>query len=636
MTTAAERLIERQLSKATATGVVDLQRLRELVVIAYEDHHRARRRTEQSAEIMAAEIEEANAALERSVDKLRSQNDRFELALDNMANGLALLDSSGRVMVVNRRGCEILGLPNDGSCEGLSYEAFLRASPLLDERSVQERLGLVAKQEEIHTEQVLLDGRHVRIVIRPTADGGFLVSSEDVTERNVSAARIAFLAYHDTLTELPNRRMFAERLDRSSVIGTHYALLCIDLDGFKPVNDTFGHAAGDMLLYAVATRLKRCIRPGDMVARLGGDEFAVFLCSDVSAADSVASRMIQTLKLPFDLDGSSVQIGASVGIAIAPDDADTADGVMRCADLALYNAKETGRGRFVRFEPTMFTSREERRTLEQELGVALIRSQFELYYQPRVSAENAEIVGFEALIRWHHPTRGTISPNEFILAAEDNNSIVEIGNWVLRRACQEALGWPENIAIAINVSATQIRNRSLYDDVVAALNETGLRADRLELEITETALLSDSVAALEVMQRVQAIGVKVSMDDFGTGYSSLSYLQSFPFDRIKIDRSFIGALGRDPKALAIVRAVIGLCHSLNIAVTAEGVETLEQRNILWAERCGELQGYLFSPPVRSVDALRMASQSIVTFPAFPHPKGMTPTDRKCRIERAAV
>ena len=605
MTTAAERLIERQFRKAaTMGGGIDIQRLRDLVVLAYEEQDRARRRTEQSAGVMAAEVEEANRALECSVGLLRAQNVRFMLALDNMANGLALLNADGQIVMFNRRACELLGMPELRHCEDLTYEAFLRASPLLNEASIQSRLDFAATRAEAETEQILLDGRHVRITVQPTADGGFLFSSEDVTERSVSAARIAFLAYHDALTELPNRRMFAEGLD-DAVRRGRCAVLCIDLDHFKPVNDTFGHAAGDALLRVVAKRLKRHIRPGDMLARLGGDEFAVILAGGAMEADSMAARITQALSSPVDLDGTIVQVGASVGIAIAPDDADTADSIMRCADFALYRAKDIGGGCFVRFDPAMTASQQARRALEQDLVLALLRSQFELYYQPRVHAESGEIASFEALIRWHHPTRGLVPPSEFISLAEESGAIIEIGQWVLRQACQEARRWPGNIGVAVNVSTIQIRNRLLFDQVLSALNETGLRASRLELEITETALLSDSAAALEVMRRVQAVGVRVAMDDFGTGYSSLSYLQSFPFDRIKIDRSFVHGLGNDRKALAIVRAVIGLCNGLDIAVTAEGVETQMQRETLLAERCGELQGYLFGPPVPSAEALRM-------------------------------
>ena len=610
MTTAAKRLIERQLRKAATTGgAIDINRLRDLIVLTYEEHDRTRRRTQQSSDVMAAEVEEANRALERSVAQLRAQNVRFSLALDNMANGLALLDADGHLVMFNRRACEILGMPGLRQSEDLTYEAYLRASPLLDEASIQARLDFASTRAIAETEQTLLDGRHVRITVQPTADGGFLVSSEDVTERNVSAARIAFLAYHDALTELPNRRMFAERLDEAVDSG-RCAVLCIDLDGFKPINDTLGHAAGDALLRVVAKRLRRHVRPGDTLARLGGDEFAIIVSSGATEADGIAVRLTQALGSPIELDGTIVQVGASVGVAIAPDHADTAEGLMRCADFALYRAKSSGGGCSVRFEPAMIASQLARRALEQDLGVALVRSQFELCYQPRVHAKSGEIASFEALIRWHHPTRGVVQPNDFISLAEESGAIVEIGQWVLRQACQEARQWPGNIGIAVNVSTIQIRNRLLYDQVVSALNETGLRASRLELEITETALLSDSAAALEVMRRVQAIGVRVAMDDFGTGYSSLSYLQSFPFDRIKIDRSFVRGLGSDRKALAIIRAVIGLCNSLDIAVTAEGVETHMQRETLLAERCGEMQGYLFGRPVSSAEAWRMVATAV--------------------------
>ncbi len=609
MTTAGERLLKRQLRKAaTIGGGVDTQHLCDMVVAAYEEHDQARRRTEQSAGVMAAEVEEANEALERSVGQLRAQNVRFSLALDNMGNGLALFDKDGRVVVFNRRAGELLGLAGSRSMENLSYEAFVRASPLLDEAAIQARLDLVAAQVDAQIEQVMLDGRQVHVSIQRTADGGFLVNSEDVTERNASASRIAFLAYHDTLTDLPNRRKFAECLDGAASHG-RYAVLCVDLDGFKPVNDVFGHAAGDKLLRQVAARMKRHIRPGDTLARLGGDEFAIILSSDASEAEGIAARITQEVGVPFDLDGTIVHIGASVGIAIVPDDAETAEDAMRNADLALYRAKETGRGRFVRFDPAMNASERARRVLKQDLSLALLRSQFEVYYQPRVHAESGEIASFEALIRWHHPTRGMVPPSEFIPLAEQTGAIVEIGHWVLRPACQEALRWPNDVGIAVNVSSIQIRKKLLFDQVMSALTETGLRPGRLELEITETALLSDSVEALAVMRRVQAVGVRVAMDDFGTGYSSLSYLHSFPFDRVKIDQRFVRGLGRDRKALAIVRSVISLCSGLYIGVTAEGVETPAQRQILVVEGCGELQGFLFGSPVSAPDAMLMIDRA---------------------------
>lgn len=597
MNSAAERLFQRQLAAASgAGGAPDPIRLGELVIGAYTEAEKDRRRTEQAAQVMAIELEEVNVALENSVADLRAQNLRFGLALDNMANGLALFDNHGRLVVCNRRQHELLELREGQVPPGCMFEQFLHSSPVLSADLITETLRLAGTRTEGEMLHTYLNQRDVRLILRPTPDGGTLLSCEDVTERNRALARIAFLAYHDSLTELPNRALLRERLEQALRRGP-CAVLCLDLDGFKGINDTLGHAMGDSLLREVTTRLRRQVRANETLARVGGDEFAAVIVGGMAAATAAATRMIETVGAQFSIDGQILNTGTSIGIAVAPTDGQTPEDLLRNADMALYRAKADGRGCHRAFDVSMSTAMQTRQALEQDLRLALAAGQFELYYQSQVRVQDGRVTGFEALLRWHHPERGMIRPDHFIPVAEETGLIVQIGEWVLREACKEALRWPDTIGIAVNVSPVQLRGSKLHQAVADALHVSGLSADRLELEITETAMLKDSAATLDVMRRLRAIGVRFSMDDFGTGYSSLNYFQSFPFDRIKIDRSFIRNLETDGKSLAIVRAVAGLGSSLGIPIIAEGVETRAQVAILAAEKCCYAQGFLFSRPM---------------------------------------
>ena len=444
---------------------------------------------------------------------------------------------------------------------------------------------------------------------------------EDVDVRRQAQARIAHMAHHDALTGLPNRLLFHERV-REAVArasrGHPEALLCLDLDRFKEVNDTLGHPVGDLLLCQVTERIRATVREGDTIARLGGDEFAIVqtaVAQPVGAA-TLAERLVDALRRPFDLDGQQVNIGTSVGIAVVSRD-DDADRVLKNADIALYRAKEEGRGRFFFFEPAMDARMQERRRMEAALRIALAEGQFELHYQPLIKARTQDLVGFEALLRWRHPERGLLAPTEFIPLAEETGLIVPIGEWVLERACLDAVKWPNTTMLAVNISPVQLSRRGLADAVTRALQQSGLTPSRLDLEITENALLADIEGATSTLFRLKSIGVKVTMDDFGTGCSSLGYLRSFPFDKIKIDGSFIRNLDDQEESRAIVRAVAGLCESLGIATTAEGVETEAQLAFLTAERCTEVQGFLFSEP-------RPAAELAAFFapvPTPPNPRG---------------
>jgi len=427
--------------------------------------------------------------------------------------------------------------------------------------------------------------------------------SEDISERKRAEAQIARLAHYDPLTELPNRVLFQqslrEALSRSARQGEPVAVHCIDLDRFKVVNDTLGHPAGDALLKAAAERLRGCAREGDTVARLGGDEFAVVQCGVVHGADAsrLATRIVEAMAQPFDIHGQQVVAGASVGVAMSPQDGLEPDELLQKADMALYRAKNEGRGAFHFFERAMDETLQARRLLELDLRRALGAGEFTLHYQPLYSLTEDRITGCEALVRWRHPERGMISPAEFVPLAEEIGLIGAIGDWVLRDACREAGSWPAGIRLAVNLSPMQFRGRHLVESVVSSLAASGLDPRRLELEITESVLLQDSAANLAVLHDLKSLGVRISMDDFGTGYSSLSYLRSFPFDKIKIDQTFVRDIIDDPNALAIIKAVTDLGASLGIVTTAEGVETVEQLEQLRRQGCQEIQGYLISRPV---------------------------------------
>lgn len=413
---------------------------------------------------------------------------------------------------------------------------------------------------------------------------------------------ITFLARHDHLTGLPNRLLFQERMQdsmRGISAGSGLAVLCLDLDRFKAVNDILGHSAGDALLRTVADRLRECTRSPDLVARLGGDEFVVIQAgvTHPSDASALATRILDSLAGTSRVEGHNVNIRATIGIALCPADGNSADDLLRHADIALYRAKLTDPGTCCFFEPEMGAQVEARRELETGLRNALACNEFELFYQPLYNVESKEVIAVEALIRWRHPSRGMVAPDEFIPIAEDTGLIVPIGEWVLKTACAAAAQWPPHISVAVNLSPAQFKSRNLADAVRDALRAASLPGNRLEIEITEAVLMLNSEDTLKVLHEMRDLGARISMDDFGTGYSSLSYLRSFPFDKIKIDRSFIRDLTGTGGAVAIVRAISGLGNSLSLATTAEGVETREQFAILAAEGCTEVQGFLFSRPV---------------------------------------
>ncbi|MEW6391904.1 MAG: EAL domain-containing protein [Pseudomonadota bacterium] len=523
-----------------------------------------------------------------------------------------------RYVLLNRAGEKILGMPRSqviGRTDADFHPADLAALYVERDREVLES-GEVRVIEEDHVPRQ--DGgvailRTKKIAI-PNADGQaeyLLGVSEDIAERKRAEAQIARLAHYDPLTDLPNRVLFqkslVEALARRARKDDQLAVHFIDLDRFKTVNDTLGHPLGDALLREAAERLRRCVREGDTVARLGGDEFAVVQTglSDMSGATRLAARIVTAMAAPFDLAGHQVVIGASVGVAASPSDGEDADELLKKADMALYRAKGDGRGAFHFFERAMDEQLQARRALELDLRRALQDGEFELFYQPLYHLDDERVTGCEALLRWRHPERGMVSPADFIPLAEEIGLIVPLGDWVLRNACAEAARWPDHVRLAVNLSPAQFRDRGLVATVVSALAASGLPAHRLELEITESVLLQDSAANMTMLHDLKALGVRISMDDFGTGYSSLSYLRSFPFDKIKIDQTFVRDILHDSDALAIIKAVLDLGASMGVVTTAEGVETQAQLDALRGQGCAEIQGYFISRPAPAGEIAKM-------------------------------
>ena len=525
--------------------------------------------------------------------------------LNNMSQGVLMFDSETRLIFCNQRYIEMYGLSEEAAKPGCFLRDLLAQRALAgtfvgDPGDYVERLKEGMAQGATHSYTLNLpDGRAFMVASKPIIGGGWLATHEDITERARSEERIAHMARHDALTDLPNRILLRERLDhelKRVKRGECLAVLCLDLDQFKSVNDALGHPIGDELLKLVGDRLRGCTREPDTVARLGGDEFAIIMTQMQQPTDAAAlsKRVRDSIVKPYQIEGHQIVTDISIGISVAPYDALECDALLRNADMALYGAKADGRGTYRFFEPEMDSRMKARRELEMDLRKALVSKEFELHYQPLVNLETNEVNGFEALLRWSHPKRGSVSPADFIPIAEETGLIVPLGEWVLKSACYEARDWPEHIKVAVNLSPAQLNNRNLLSVVTGALAETGMPAHRLQLEITETVLLQNTFSTLQTLHELRKLGVQVALDDFGTGYSSLSYLRSFPFDKIKIDRSFIQDLSNGAEPVAIVQAVANLAKCLNMTSTAEGVETTQQRELLEAMGCSEMQGYLFS------------------------------------------
>jgi diguanylate cyclase (GGDEF)-like protein len=548
---------------------------------------------------------------------LADEQAKVDAALSTMSQGLVMFDSSARLVVCNRRYLKMYGLspaivrPGCTLRELLRHRAEIGSSVSDDpEQYIPELLYAIGQGKIFHKITTLPDGRIVSVANHPMADGGWVATHEDVTEEKRAEERIVHVAHHDALTGLPNRVLFSEQLRQALKRvrrGERLAVLYIDLDRLKRVNDTLGHPIGDKLLKGVADRLRSCIRDIDTVARLSGDEFAVIQSSidRPSDAAALATRIRAAIREPIDLDGHQVVVDTSIGISIAPNDGTELDELLKTADIALYEAKNTGRGTYCFYESEMNERMQVRGKLEHDLRSALANGEFELFYQPIVSLQDNKITSFEALLRWRHPERGMISPAEFIPIAEEMGLIIPLGEWVLRTACAEAATWPSDIKVSVNVSSLQLTNKNLVNVIISALASARVPADRLELEITESVFIQNTFANLSTLKKLHELGIKFAMDDFGTGYSSLGYLLSFPFSKIKIDRSFITGLSDTNESRAIVRAVADLARNLSMIVTAEGVETDRQLEQVRLLGCSEMQGYLFSHPLPAAEIHRL-------------------------------
>ena len=533
---------------------------------------------------------------------------QFDTALNNMPHGLCMFRADGRLAVMNHRFSEMMNLSEDLVQRGASAHDIIAACVAAGSVSAASGKMILSEVENtqardmITTDPDVTRGRSLSWTFQPMTGGGAVVLLEDITERRNAEARISHLARYDELTALPNRVNFRDEIGRLLAIqqGAEQmsALLFVDLDQFKQVNDTLGHPCGDQLLCAVADRLREMLRPEDFVARFGGDEFVVFQQNIHSPDDAagLARRIVERLSERYKIDNHLVEIGASVGIAMTSRGV-SADTLLKNADMALYRAKADGRGTFCFFRDEMAQVVEARRILELDLRKALANEEFELYYQPLVNLKSGRISTCEALLRWNHPVRGTVSPVDIIPVAEDMGLIVDLGRWILRKACMECMKWPDAVSVAVNFSPQQFHQRDVLSEVRYALEVSGLAANRLEIEITESSLLRNTQLTHDVLSQLHSLGVRISLDDFGTGYSSLSYLHNFPLEKVKIDRSFLEGIDSD-RPLTLLRGVARLSADLGMSVVVEGIETNEQLELISADgTVTEVQGYLFSRPV---------------------------------------
>src|SRR3982075_1412002 len=545
---------------------------------------------------------------------------QFDTALNNMPHGLCMFAADGRLAVMNHRFSEMMNLSDDLVHRGTNAPGIVAACVSTGSISAASGQMILSEIENsqvrdiITTDPDVVRARSVSWKFQPMVGGGTVVLVEDITERRNAEARISHLARYDELTALPNRVNFRDEIERLLALSHDAerlsALLFVDLDQFKQVNDTLGHPCGDQLLCAVADRLRDMLRPEDFVARFGGDEFVVFQQDIKSAEDAavLARRIVDHLSERYKIDNHLVEIGASVGIAMTSPDI-TADTLLKNADMALYRAKADGRGTFCFFHDEMAQTVEARRILELDLRKALAHEEFELFYQPLINLKSGRITTCEALLRWNHPVRGTVSPIDIIPVAEDMGLIVDLGRWILRKACMECMKWPEGVSVAVNFSPQQFHQRDVLSEVRYALEVSGLPAHRLEIEITESSLLRNTQLTHDVLSQLHSLGVRISLDDFGTGYSSLSYLHNFPLQKVKIDRSFLEGIDSD-RPLTLLRGVARLSADLGMSVVVEGIETNEQLELISADgTVTEAQGYLFSRPVPAVRVRQLLNAS---------------------------
>jgi diguanylate cyclase (GGDEF)-like protein len=539
-----------------------------------------------------------------------------------MSQGLCFFNGRRHLIVCNRRFVEMYDLSVEQVQPGMTLEAIVDlrfqagTSPKMSRDDyLRWRNSISVSDKPSDTIVELNNGNFFRISHIPMPDGGWVATHEDVTTSKRDEARISYMAHHDALTGLASRSYFTEAIEAAKTRldqGHPFGLLMLDLDRFKAINDSMGHAAGDTLLKEVARRLKNVVTEHDVVARLGGDEFAIItfgasIDSDEPHHDgaiALARRALDVVNEPFVIETKTVFVGASIGVALAPDDGVETEALLKKADLALYQSKAKGRNVYSLFDPQMMLETDERHKLEADMRAGLSRSEFGVHYQPIIDARTKDITGAEALVRWRHPEHGLIPPAEFIPLAESTGLIIPLGEFVLHRACRDAMGWPATLKVAVNLSAIQFRKTNLFDVIACALTESGLPPERLEVEVTESVLLENEADYAALLHRLKNIGVSVALDDFGTGYSSLSYLKQFPFDKIKIDRSFTADVAEHEDSMVIVSAIIGLARGLDMVTTAEGIETERQFEIMRAAGVTLAQGYLFgrSCPIAEFNA----------------------------------
>ena len=558
----------------------------------------------------------------RSIDLLNRNADferlnlQLDAAINNIPVGLSMFDAHERLLVCNRRYAEMYDVPTELTRRGTAHCVLWEHRTKRGAYHSETRIGSTRGESASPSMQIEYgSGRIISVLRQPLKGGGWVSLHEDITERRRHEEKITHLARHDSLTGLANRVLFCEQLEQSLqrlMRGQGFAVLCLDLDHFKAVNDTLGHPIGDALLKQVSRRLLGCVRHGDLVARLGGDEFAIIQTNvrDPSQPESLAARVVEAIGAPFQIDDNPIRIGTSIGITLAPRDGADADKLMKNADLALYRSKSAGRGTYAFFKTEMDEQLQSRRSLEGDLRRALAEETLELLYQPVFCLESDRVVGFEALLRWEHPERGIVAPEECIAIAEEMGLIAEVGEWTLLNACAQAARWPEHCKIAINVFAVQFLKRNLIESVLQALALSGLPAHRLELEITETVLLQESQSALAMLHQLSQLGVRVVLDEFGTGYCSLANLRAFPFDAIKLDKALMTDAQRRQESRAIAQSVIALGGSLGITTLAGGIDNLDQLALVRSWGCQRAQGYLLGPPVAAAEAPRLLDECV--------------------------
>ncbi|MBX5177002.1 EAL domain-containing protein [Rhizobium lentis] len=627
----AEALFWRQCTEAVmADGSIDAQRLMELVIATYRGHESDYDAIERSAETLQKENQTLRGNLSALSQAFDGQKKLFEIVLNNLPLGLSVFDAGQRLTLYNIRFPQLFGLTPEDIAAGATIAELIgkmRGNESTASKSVRRtaRPSLAkAKSSSIRRrEWQMHDGRIIQSVVTILSDGSSIAIHADITEDRKAAQRITYLAHHDPLTGLPNRMYFREQVDATLAERKPHeqiALVHLNLDRFKSINNTIGVSVGDKILQQVAERIRASAGSENTLARLGSDEFAILQTGKQQPKNVtvLADQIRRALSEPFLNGEKQVTLSVSMGIAIAPENGGETDILLKNAGVALSHAKADGRKRERFFTGEMEAQMQLRHALEADLRAAVENGEFELHYQPLYDLAERRICGFEALIRWNHPFRGRVPPMDFIPLAEEVGLVVDIGRWVLRQACRDAAQWPENIKVAVNVSAIQFRSGNLTQDVSEALAAAGLSPSRLELEITESVLMENLSEVLPILHALKDRDIRISMDDFGTGYSSLSYLSSFPFDKIKIDKSFVNDIVDSKEAHAIMRAIILLGDALGMRVTVEGVETAAQLTLLESEECDEIQGYHISPPrpVRDVPHLLSPPPKSSGAPAF--------------------